>query len=117
MHIKLRQKPPAAVRNGSATTQFPCCHATKTAKRIGTQKDGTAVNDFHLGQGMTLIIRDMVYYKKQGETIRKITNTRWQLGLRPAVDLELVDAVLGMAVRANWQTAQELRGDGNMCEA
>jgi len=33
------------------------------------------------------------------------------------LDRELADAVLGVAIRANWQTAQELRGDGNMCEA
>lgn len=51
MHIKLRQKPPAAVRNVSVTTQFLFCQVTETAWRIGTQKDGTAVNDFHLGQG------------------------------------------------------------------
>jgi len=33
------------------------------------------------------------------------------------LDRELADAVLGVAIKANWQTAQELRGDGNMCEA
>ena len=33
------------------------------------------------------------------------------------LDRELAEAVLGVAIRANWQTAQELRGDGNMCEA
>lgn len=29
----------------------PCCQATEMARHIGTQEDGTAVNDFHLGQG------------------------------------------------------------------
>jgi CRISPR/Cas system CSM-associated protein Csm2 small subunit len=33
------------------------------------------------------------------------------------LDRELADAVLGVAIKANWQVAQELRGDGNMCEA
>lgn len=33
------------------------------------------------------------------------------------LDRELAEAVLGVAIKANWQTAQELRGDGNMCEA
>lgn len=33
------------------------------------------------------------------------------------LDRELADAVLGVAIRANWEIAQELRGDGNMCEA
>lgn len=33
------------------------------------------------------------------------------------LDKELADAVLGVAIKANWQVAQELRGDGNMCEA
>ena len=33
------------------------------------------------------------------------------------LDRELADAVLGVAIRANWREAQELRGDGNMCEA
>lgn len=33
------------------------------------------------------------------------------------LDRELADAVLGVAIKANWQMAQELRGDGNMCEA
>ena len=33
------------------------------------------------------------------------------------LDRELADAVLGVAIKANWQTAQELRGDGNKCEA
>ncbi len=32
-------------------------------------------------------------------------------------DRELAEAVLEVAIKANWQTAQELRGDGNMCEA
>lgn len=33
------------------------------------------------------------------------------------LDRELADAVLGVAIKANWQIAQELRGDGNMCQA
>jgi len=33
------------------------------------------------------------------------------------LDRELAEAVLGVAIRANWRVAQELRGDGNMCEA
>ena len=33
------------------------------------------------------------------------------------LDRELADAVLGVAIKANWQMAQELRGDGNMYEA
>ena len=32
-------------------------------------------------------------------------------------DRELAEAVLEVAIKANWQTAQELRGDGNMCQA
>ena len=32
-------------------------------------------------------------------------------------DRELAEAVLGVAIKANWRVAQELRGDGNMCEA
>ena len=32
------------------------------------------------------------------------------------LDRELADAVLGVAIKVNWQMAQELRGDGNMCE-
>ena len=31
------------------------------------------------------------------------------------LDRELVDAVLGVAIKANWKIAQELRGDGNIC--
>lgn len=33
------------------------------------------------------------------------------------LDRELADAVLGVAIKANWKVAQELRGDGKMCEA
>lgn len=33
------------------------------------------------------------------------------------LDRELAEAVLEVAIKANWQQAQELRGDGNMCEA
>lgn len=33
------------------------------------------------------------------------------------LERELADAVLGVAIKANWQVAQELRGDGKMCEA
>ena len=33
------------------------------------------------------------------------------------LDRELAEAVLGVAIRANWRVVQELRGDGNMCEA
>ena len=33
------------------------------------------------------------------------------------LDRELAEAVLGVAIKANWRVAQELRGDGNMCEA
>lgn len=33
------------------------------------------------------------------------------------LDREFADAVLGIAIKANWQVAQELRGDGSMCEA
>ena len=32
------------------------------------------------------------------------------------LERELADAVPGVAIKANWQMAQELRGDGNMCE-
>ncbi len=32
------------------------------------------------------------------------------------LERELADAVLGVAIKVNWQMAQELRGDGNMCE-
>lgn len=33
------------------------------------------------------------------------------------LDRELADAVLGVAIKANWQIAQELRGDGKMSQA
>ena len=33
------------------------------------------------------------------------------------LDRELADAVLEVAIKANWKIAQELRGDGNMCQA
>ena len=33
------------------------------------------------------------------------------------LDRELAEAVLGVAIKANWQIAQELRGDGDMCQA
>lgn len=33
------------------------------------------------------------------------------------LDRELAEAVLEIAIKANWQLAQELRGDGNMCQA
>ncbi len=32
-------------------------------------------------------------------------------------DRELADAVLEVAIKANWQAAQELRGDDSMCQA
>lgn len=33
------------------------------------------------------------------------------------LDRELAEAVLGVAIKANWQIAHELRGDGDMCQA
>ena len=33
------------------------------------------------------------------------------------LDRELADAVLGVAIKANWQIAQALRGDGKMSQA
>ncbi len=50
--------------------------------------------------------------------LSQISGTVFHCYLGNAVlDRELADAVLGVAIRANWRVAQELRGDGNMCEA
>ena len=44
---------------------------------------------------------------------------RWDTGTAEAfdtkLDRELADAVLEVAIKANWKAAQELRGDGNVC--
>ncbi|MDE7267135.1 MAG: hypothetical protein K2N89_06705 [Lachnospiraceae bacterium] len=37
--------------------------------------------------------------------------------LHTKLDMELADAVLGVAIKANWKIAQELRGDGKMSQA